>query len=69
MKEILSNEALNNQFISSKTEHFDEFTQALSEVSWERIVQDSGIERQDDTRPSLKCVHNRAPQLRAGQWV
>ena len=46
MKEILSNEALNNQFIASKTEHFDEFTQALSEVSWERIVQDSGIERQ-----------------------
>ena len=46
MKEILSNEALNKQFISSKTEYFDEFTQALSEVSWERIVQDSGIERQ-----------------------
>ncbi|MGB2352770.1 MAG: FdhF/YdeP family oxidoreductase [Candidatus Poseidoniaceae archaeon] len=46
MKEILSNEALNNQFIATKTENFDAFTQALSEVSWERIVQDSGIERQ-----------------------
>ena len=46
MKEILSNKALNKQFISSKTEYFDEFTQALSDVSWERIVQDSGIERQ-----------------------
>ena len=46
MKEILSNEALNNQFIASKTEHFVEFSKALSEVSWERIVQDSGIERQ-----------------------
>ena len=46
MKEILSNQALNTQFIASKTEYFDDFTQALSDVSWERIVQDSGIERQ-----------------------
>ena len=45
MKELIANDALNKQFIDSNTEHFDQFIQKLSGVSWERIVNDSGIER------------------------
>jgi len=46
MKELLSSDTLDVEFIESKTQHFDAFQQSLSDFSWEQIVQDSGIDRQ-----------------------
>jgi molybdopterin-dependent oxidoreductase alpha subunit len=50
-KQILEEEArrpgqvINREFIEHKTQGFDEFSRAVSEASWEHIVEQSGIHR------------------------
>ena len=60
MKELLSNGSLHEQFIQSKTQHFDVFKQSLSEFSWEQIVQDSGIDRQTIQTIAGMCANSNA---------
>ena len=60
MKELLSLDAVDRDFIASKTEMFDEFEAALSSEDWDQIVIDSGIERDVIQKIAQMCADSQA---------
>lgn len=45
MKELLALDAIDHEFIATKTQDYEQFVQCISAYDWDQIVEDSGIER------------------------
>ncbi|HEY0386443.1 MAG TPA: FdhF/YdeP family oxidoreductase, partial [Pyrinomonadaceae bacterium] len=65
MKEMLEEETrrpgevLDREFISERTEGFDEFASALSQTGWDEITEQSGISRDDINRAARVMINSR----------
>ena len=60
MKELLAMDAIDRDFIASKTEAFEEFELGLSTHDWNQIVNDSGIEREMIYEIAQMCADSKA---------
>ena len=60
MKELLAMDAIDRDFIASKTEAFEEFELGLSTHDWNQIVKDSGIEREMIYEIAQMCADSKA---------
>ena len=60
MKQLLALDAINREFIASKTEAFEEFESSLSTIEWQQIVNDSGIEREMINDIAQMCADSKA---------
>ena len=60
MKELLALDAIDRDFIASKTEAFKEFELVLSTHDWQQIVKDSGIEREMIYEIAQMCADSKA---------
>ena len=60
MKELLALDAIDRDFIASKTEAFEEFELGLSTHDWQQIVKDSGIEREMIYEIAQMCADSKA---------
>jgi len=60
MKHLLALDAVDRDFIASKTEKFNQFESALSSEDWDQIVSDSGIEREMIHEIARMCAHSQA---------
>ena len=60
MKELLALDAIDRDFIASKTEAFEEFELGLSTHDWNQIVKDSGIEREMIYEIAQMCADSKA---------
>ena len=60
MKELLALDAIDRDFIASKTEGFKEFELVLSTHDWQQIVKDSGIEREMIYEIAQMCADSKA---------
>ena len=60
MKEVHARGAIDPEFISSKTEGYNEFEVSLDSHSWEQIVEDSGIERHTIQKIAQMCCDSKA---------
>ena len=45
MKELLALDAIDHEFIATKTQDYEQFVKCISAYDWDQIVEDSGIER------------------------
>ena len=60
MKELLTLDAIDRDFIASKSEAFEEFELGLSTHDWQQIVKDSGIEREMIYEIAQMCADSKA---------
>ena len=60
MKQLLALDAINRDFIDSKTRAFEEFESSLSTQDWQQIVNDSGIEREMIQEIAQMCADSKA---------
>ena len=60
MKEIHARGAIDPEFISSKTDGYNEFEVSLDSYGWEQIVEDSGIERHTIQKIAQMCCDSKA---------
>ena len=60
MKQLLALDAIDRDFISSKTKAFEEFESSLSTQDWRQIVNDSGIEREMIHEIAQMCADSKA---------
>ena len=60
MKQLLALDAIDRDFIGSKTEAFEEFESSLSTQNWRQIVNDSGIEREMIHEIAQMCADSKA---------
>ena len=60
MKQLLALDAIDRDFIASKTEAFEEFESSLTTHDWQQIVDDSGIEREMIDEIAQMCANSKA---------
>ena len=60
MKQLLALDAIDRDFIDSKTKGFGEFESDLSTQDWQQIVTDSGIEREVIDEIAQMCADSKA---------
>lgn len=60
MKQLLALDAIDRDFIASKTKAFEEFESDLATQEWQQIVNDSGIEREMIHKIAQMCADSKA---------
>jgi len=68
LKQRSAVQVLDRNFIDKHTAGFTEFAAALKAVSWDEIVEGSGIER-EQIRQAAGIMMNPSARLLAGVWV
>jgi len=60
MKELLALDAIDHEFIATKTQDYEQFVKCISAYDWDQIVEDSGIEREMIQQIAQICSESNA---------